>query len=268
MKQLIICIFALFFVFGGSASASPSRIISASPCFTEILFALNLESKVVGITRYCDNIKGAEKKEIVGDMNLNMEKVLSLKPDLVIAMPNGRGDNIRRLEAKGLKVLSMRCDTIGDFRSCVIKIGKEAGNYKKAEALLKELDGKFAALKSKTSKIRHSDRKRVFVEIWDSPLMTTGRKCHLSEMISIAGGRNAGDSIDGAFGSVGTEFLYEYGPDVIFLLNSHEIKNNWKPLKAVKSRKVFVLNPDDYARPSFRMPELAGKLYGMMYSDK
>lgn len=268
MKKIIVFLFISLLISCKFAYAGPSKIISASPCFTEILFALGLEEKVVGITKYCDNIKGSEKKKIVGDMNLNMEQVLSMKPDLVIAMPNGNGDNIKRLEAKGLKVLSMRCDTIDDFKKCVLKIGKEVGNYKKAEALINNMDRKFSILKKKTEKIKESDRKKVFVEIWDAPLMIPAKKCHISELITIAGGKHAGESIDSTFSSVGTEFLYSYNPDVIFLLKSHGIRKNWNKLDAVKNKRVFELNQNDYARPSFKMPDLALKLYEIMYSEK
>lgn len=258
--------FCLFFMIAsGAADAVPSRIVSASPCFTEILFALGVGDRVVGVTKYCDDIKGAEGKKIVGDMNLSLEAVVSLRPDLVIAMPNGKGDNVRILKSKGLNVISMRCDNLSEFRSCVRRIGEVTGSSKRASVLLSEMDSKIASLRAMSKRIDPAKRKRVFVEIWDSPLMTPGKRSHVSEIVSLAGGIGGGDSIDGVCGIVGTEFLYSFDPDVILLLNSRAPGRAWKGLRAVRDGKVFVLDHNRFARISFRMPDLALEIHRMLY---
>ena len=127
MKPVRIYFLVLLFyclIINISFAKTPQRIVSANPIFTHILYSLGAEKEVVGVTKYCKKPPQAQKKPKVGDMFLNYEAVLKLKPDLVIVMPAGNGDNVKKLKSLGLNVLSLRCDSIEDFKNCTLKIGK------------------------------------------------------------------------------------------------------------------------------------------------
>ena len=119
-----------------------------------------------------------------------------------------------------------------------------------------------------SSKIEKSKRKKIFVEIWDSPLMTCGKNSYISQLIEIAGGVNIGNSVDSASFNVGTEFLYKSNPDVIFLMTSEKPKSAWKRLKAVKNNAVYRLEPDSFAVMSFDMGKLALDIHNKIYFKK
>ena len=251
-----------------SFANTPKRIVSANPIFTHILYSLGAEKEVVGVTKYCKKPIEAQKKPKVGDMFLNYEAVLKLKPDLVIVMPAGNGDNVKKLKSLGLNVLSLRCDTIEDFKNCTVKIGKAIGKDKKAFILISNLNRDFEKVQKLSSKIDKSKRKKVFVEIWDSPLMTCGKNSYISQLIEFAGGINAGNSVESASFNIGTEFLYKFNPDVIFLMTSEEPKPAWKMLKAVKNKAVYRLEPDSFAVMSFDMGKLTLDIHNKIYGRR
>ncbi len=267
MFKIIVLFWSFLFLFSLSAvtEAVPLRIVSASPCFTEILYALGLEKNVVGVTKYCPNFAGADKKKIVGDMFLNYETIVSLKPDLVIVLPYGNGDNIKMLRAKKMNTLAMRCDTLEDFRKCVLKIASLCSRKELALKLLSDMDGKLEKLKLKVNSIPEASRKKVVVEVWDAPLMISAGHSYISEIIELAGGVNLGDSIDMPAAYVGIEFLYKVNPDVIFMMTLKKPASAWKRLKAVQNNRCYYIDPDEFARPSFKIPDLAWKIYYLTY---
>ena len=271
MKTLrIVFVILLFYglIINISFAKTPKRIISANPIFTDILYSLGSEKEVVGVTKYCKKPIEAQKKPKIGDMFLNYETILKLKPDLVIVMPAGNGDNVKKLKSLGLNVLSLRCDTIEDFKNCTLKIGKAIGRDKKASELIFNLERDFEKVKNLSNNIEKSKRKKVFVEIWDSPLMTCGKNSYISQLIEIAGGVNIGNSVDSANFNVGTEFLYKFNPDVIFLMTSEKPQPAWKRLKAVKNNTVYRLEPDSFAVMSFDMGKLTLDIHNKIYGNK
>lgn len=271
MKILKISFFVLLFnclIINISFAKTPKRIVSANPIFTNILYSLGAEKEVVGVTKYCKKPIEAQKKTKVGDMFLNYEIVLKLKPDLVIVMPAGNGENVKKLKSLGLNIVSLRCDTIEDFKNCTLKIGKAIGKDKKASELISNLNRDCEKVQKLSSKIEKSKRKKIFVEIWDSPLMTCGKNSYISQLIEIAGGVNLGNSVDSASFNVGTEFLYKSNPDVIFLMTSEKPKSAWKRLKAVKNNAVYRLEPDSFAVMSFDMGKLALDIHNKIYFKK
>ena len=271
MKILKIAFFILLFyciVINVTFATPPQRIVSANPIFTDILYSLGAEKEIVGVTKYCKKPPQAQNKPKVGDMFLNYETVLKLKPNLVIVMPAGSGENVKKLKSLRLNVLSLRCDTIEDFKNCTLKIGKAIGRGKKASELISNLNRDFENIQKLSSNIDKSKRKKVFVEIWDSPLMTCGKHSYISQLIEIAGGVNIGNSVDSASFNVGTEFLYKSNPDVIFLMTSQKPKPAWKRLKAIKNNAVYRLEPDSFAVMSFDMGKLTLDIHNKIYNKK
>ncbi len=168
---------------------SPQRIVSLAPGITETLYALNLDDKIVGVTTFCDWPAAARKKpQIGGFTNPSIEKIVSLKPDLIIATADGnRKDTVRQLERIGLPVyVTNPSDTNGIFRS-ILHIGEITNREKNARKLVEKLQKR---LNNITAQINHKSKPRVFFQIGLEPVITAGRGTLINEVIERAGGVN------------------------------------------------------------------------------
>src|SRR4051794_40773247 len=133
------------------AVAAPQRIISTAPAITEILFALGLGDRVVGVTTYCLYPPEAQKVKKIGTWeHPNIEEILALRPDLVIVQKTAVHSrtvfgNIR------LNVLEVQNNNFGDIRDAITKIGAAAGVPERARALVAKIDDKLAAVKQRVA---------------------------------------------------------------------------------------------------------------------
>ena len=244
--------------------AFAKRIVSTAPHITEILFALDAGNSITGVTKYCNYPEEAKTKEIIGDVNINMEKIIKLKPDLIIADSSFSSDNISRLKKRGFSVLTVKCSDLTSFRACVKDIANAVGKEKKAETLLNDFDKKLSLLSFKAKFVGR--KKRVFVEIWDSPLITAGKGTLIDELLDVSNAENIALNING-YARVGAEFVLKENPDVILLTTSRpdNLPSTWKNVSAVKTGQVFYIDNDLFARPSFRMIKACENIFDLLY---
>lgn len=265
----IIYIILLSLAFTIPAFSKNQRIISTSPHITEILFALGEEKNIIGVTKYCNYPKEAKSKEIIGDRNINIEKIIKLKPDLIIADSSFSSENIEILKKRKFNILTINCKNIKSFRDSVKKIAKETDSESKAKSLLKIFDRRISVINSKVKQATVSGKKRVFIEIWDSPLITAGKNTIINELLELSGGENIAIKTNG-YQRIGTEFVIKENPDAILLTTSkpETIPKSWKNLKAVKKGHVFYIDHDSFSRPSFRMLDSCEQIFKILYGKK
>jgi len=248
-------------------AGNPQRIVSLSPSNTEILFAIGAGDRVVGVTDFCnyppeviEKVKRGEIQRIGGYSTVNIEKVIALKPDLVLASyGNGLG-TIETLR-KYTKVLAFDPKDIKGIERSILAIGKATGNYENAEKLVKEME-------ERISKIKANERsgKKVVHIIWNDPIFVSGRETFIDEAISIAGGVNAFNFT--GWRAISVEDLIRANPDVIIVSSGsgmgggRDIVYDWvlsdnrlKNVNAVKNGKVFVIDSDIISRPGPRIVE-------------
>lgn len=128
--------------FGNKATIEeePMKIISLAPSNTEILFALELDEKIVGVTSYCDYPEEASEKQIIGSYGeFNLEKIIELEPDLVLLYGEGDEDENKILKEAGIKLLGFMPETIDEIRDDIEKIGKITAKGEKALELTSEM---------------------------------------------------------------------------------------------------------------------------------
>ena len=269
MKNSLIGIGLLFLLFSMPSFAINQKIISTSPHITEILFALGKGNSIVGVTKYCNYPKEAKSKEIIGDRNINIEKIIKLNPDLIIADASFSSDNIEILKKRKFNILIIDCTNIKYFRESIKKIARATKSEKRAQKLLADFDNKISALSSKVKKATKNSRKRVFIEIWDSPLMTAGNSTIINELLELSGGEYIAIKTTG-YSRIGTEFIIKENPDVILLTTSkpETIPKSWKNLKAVKTGDTFYIDHDSFSRPSFRMLDSCEQIFTFLYGKK
>jgi iron complex transport system substrate-binding protein len=196
----------------------PARIVSLAPNVTEILFALGLGGRVVGVTRYCDYPPEAARIEKVGGLvDPSIERVGALKPDLVLAF---RGNPVRLLEKMrnvGLPVFSLEPGlTLESLLGTVGTIGLVTGGEEAARALTAELAARIAAIEASVAGA--ADKPKVFLKLQGQGLWTCGRESYLDALIQRAGAVNIAGEIGKKWALLGREELLRQDPNVILIL--------------------------------------------------
>lgn len=242
-----------------SAAEKPQRILSLAPSITEILYALGLADRIVGVTRNCNYPPECAKKVRVGDIYLDYEQVIKLKPDLIVSEDTVRQEAAKKLKGLGFRVLSVRCRTLEDFKASLALIGQATQTEEESRRILAAMERTIQGVKDKIKAIPSSQRPRVFVEIWNEPLMTAGKGTIISELVELAGGVNIGNELGDGFPRLSQETLVSRNPDIIVLTTSaREDVLKRKPLKevkAVKGGRVYKIDPDILVRPSPRLTQ-------------
>jgi iron complex transport system substrate-binding protein len=176
----------------------PQRIVSLSPGNTEILFALGLDDKVVGVTEYCNYPLSAKNKPKVGGFStIDIEKVVSLEPDLVLASNIHSKTVIPALEKLGLTVVALTPTSLPQVLDSITLAGKITGQDKQASELVRTLRSRIEGITDETLTLPPNQVPRVLYITWHDPLMTAGTGTLANDVISSAGGQNIAFDISG-----------------------------------------------------------------------
>ena len=169
----------------------PQRIISLAPSNTEIIYALGLEDKLVGTTDYCDYPEAAKAKTRVASYTTpDMEKLIRLQPDLVIAEAIHEKTVLPALEKLGLTVIVMSATSIDVVLRDITLIGQINGKTKASAQLVTNLSQRIEAVTSKTEGLTPKERPKVLYVVWHNPIWTMGCNTFIDDLIYKAGGSN------------------------------------------------------------------------------
>ena len=172
-------------------SRLPQRIVSLAPSNTEILFALGLEDKIVGTTDYCDYPEAAKAKpRVAGYTTPDMEKLVSLEPDLILAEAIHEERLLPALDKLGLTVIVMSAKSIDVVLDDITLVGQINGKSKVAAQLVNDLTQRIEAVTSKTESLTPEKRLRVLYICWHDPIWTMGSETFIDDLIWKAGGVN------------------------------------------------------------------------------
>jgi iron complex transport system substrate-binding protein len=233
-----------------------------TPSNTEILFALGLSDKIVGVTSMCTYPPEAGKKPKVGDMKINVEKVISLKPDLVVAHKALNRKDVGKFESLGIPVVATDPKTIPDVISDIRLIGKQTGAQDKADKLAESMQDRITLIEKQAES---RAKRKVLVVVQTTPLWVAGPDTFVDEMVGYAGGENiAHDAISG-FNTFSSETAFARNPDVIVVTLPQdkaffEKSRIWQKTKAVRNHKVMLIDPDLIFRPGPRLVQGLEKL--------
>lgn len=231
----------------------PERIISLSPSNTEILFAIGAGERVVGVTEYCDYPEEALTRDKVGNfIQVDMEKVISLRPDLVIANPNLQESAVQQLRRAGIRVETVRGETIRDVVESIQLIGEWTGNTNEATELKERLERKREAI---LDLVPQEKPLRVFVEVWEYPLLTVGTESYLNDILVQLGAVNVAGNEARDYYGWDAEKLYASDPDVYLRVRAIGMGTegtNLPPilhaLRVKKEGKVILLEDNIFVR--------------------
>jgi iron complex transport system substrate-binding protein len=209
----------------------PQRIVSLAPSNTEIIYALGLEERLVGVTEWCDYPPEAQTKEKVGGYSdIDMEKVVSLEPDLVLAEDIHKQDVIPALERMGIPCFALVPHNLNEITNSVLVIGKLTGTGEKAQQIASDMQRRIEYVSEKTAGLKNNEKPRVMYVIWED-MMSVGVDTPIHEMITIAGGVNIVKGLEG-FPTLSLEEIIGSNPQVV-IANVEDYPGGDAPLQAV-----------------------------------
>src|SRR6266550_4779655 len=195
-------------------SKRPERIVSIGPSNTEFLFALGAGERVVGDDDFSDQPAAAATKDHVGGVKVNLEKVVSLKPDLIVTVKFSDG-TIEALSQTSATVIVVDPQGLADVTRTAALLGKAIGAD--GDGLAKDIQSKLDAVKAKTAS---APKVRVFDEEDASDLTklyTVGPGSFINDLITLAGGTNIAAAAKSAYPTISTEEVVKADPEVIVL---------------------------------------------------
>jgi iron complex transport system substrate-binding protein len=196
----------------------PERIVSLAPSNTEIIYALGLEDKLVGTTDYDDYPEAAKSKPRVANYTTpDLEKVVSVQPDLIIAEAIHEKTALPAMEQLGLTVIVTSAHSMDTILNDIKMIGDINGKSRAAQELVDSLNARIQAVTSKTDTLTPEQRPRVLYVIWHDPIWTMGGDTFTDDLIRMAGGVNIYSTDFTESRVVSLESIIEKDPQVILV---------------------------------------------------
>ncbi|MBS2968702.1 ABC transporter substrate-binding protein [Metabacillus sp. KIGAM252] len=258
----------------------PKEIVSLIPSNTEIVFSMGLGDKVVGVTDNDNYPEEALKKEKVGGMDINVEKIIGLQPDLVLAHESGAhnsADGLKQLKDAGIDVVVVNeAQSFEEVYESMEMIGKATGEVEKSEKMIDGMKKDLANIEEKAASIPDDRRKSVFVEVSPSPeIYTAGKDTFLNDILTTVGAKNAAAALSG-WPKMTEEAIVKLNPDAIVTTYGYYSpdpikqvmsRKGWESVAAIKNKAVFDVHSDKVTRPGPRLIEGVEELAHSIYPD-
>jgi iron complex transport system substrate-binding protein len=252
--------------------ARPTRIVSTAPSNTELLFAIGAGDRVTGVTSQCDYPPEARTRETVGDVRISLEKVASLRPDLVVAVADLQPDLIQRMRASGLPVLALDPYTWPRLFEAIELLGEATDARAGAAQVAAKLKATRDRVERATAGLTEAQRPKVFIEINDSPLMTPGPNTFISRLVTEAGGRDIATDAKAEWSTFNPEVVVARNPDVIITtvpagVGPIKRRQGWSSVNAVKEDRVYDIDPDIVSRAGPRLADGLMQMLRLLHPD-
>lgn len=242
-------------------NSPPKRIISLAPNVTEILYGLGLDEEVVGVTVHCNFPEKAKEKPKIGSyISIDFERVVSLKPDLIVATATGNTkDMVERLEKLGFPIYVIFPKKIQDIMQSVLNIGHIVNREKQAQEIIQTMQKRLNRILALTKGL---PRPRVFLQIGDAPLVTVGKGSFGDDLINLSGGENIAGDEKQMYPRLGIEEILKRSPEVIIISTMTPRGSyqkilidwsRWKTIPAVKDKRIHLVDSDLIDRASPRI---------------
>lgn len=254
----------------------PEAIVSLIPSNTEVAFALGLDDQIVGVTDNDDYPEEVSEKEKVGGMELNIEAILALEPDLVLAHETNDPDGIEQLEDSGLTVLTVSdAQSFDETYGTIEMISEATGTASKGEEIVTSMKEDLKDLEEKADEIDEEDMKKVFVEISPEPeIFTPGANTFQDEILSLIHAENIASDEEG-WVELNEEAIIEKNPEVIVVTYDYTddpvgdvlARDAWGDVDAIRDEEVIEVDANLVSRPGPRLVEGAETLAKAIYPE-
>lgn len=255
----------------------PARIVSLSPSNTEIVFALELADAVVGVTDYCNYPPEVEAKARVGGFSTpNLELILELEADLVLA-GSLHEELIPRLEEMGVPVLVLAPASLADVYASLMLVAEVTGSTERGEFLVADMKERVGRVQAVLGSLSEDEKVAVYYEVYSDPLMSAGAGTLISEIITLAGGRNIFADVAEQYPKVSAEIVVERQPQVILFPDYHgsaEImaeqmteRPGWESIPALRENRAYAVHDDAFGRPGPRVVDAIEQAARLFYPE-
>lgn len=230
-----------------------TRIVSLAPSFTQSLYYLDAQDNLVGCTSYCEAAKADNKEIVASAIKANIEKIISLKPDLVLASGLTDPKDTELLKKIGIKVETFRAPkSFQEICDQFIRMGELVGKTEKANALVKESKRTIQKIAEKS---KHNKSRKMFFQIGANPLFTVIPNTFMNDYMTLLGAENIAEGLK--YGSVTREFVIAKNPDYIFIVTmgivgeeEMNIWNRYSSLNATKKKHIYIIDSEIACQPT------------------
>ncbi|MCL2615523.1 MAG: ABC transporter substrate-binding protein, partial [Dehalococcoidia bacterium] len=258
----------------------PQRIVSLAPSNTEILFALGLGDKVVGNTFYCDYPVAAQDVTKVGGFSeIDIELVVTLEPDLILAEDIHKTNAIPALEGLGFTVFALVPHNLDEIMDSVITIGRLTGTVDEAKTIVADMKNRIENVTDKVSGLEDAQKPNVLHVLWaDAGIMSYGVNTPIYDVITKAGGVSLVQSGNG-FPTLSLEYVIAANPRVVicdvdssypggdYTLILMQSDERFKDIEARLSGCVYGIDADLTNRPGPRFVDALEWVSAMLHPD-
>lgn len=242
------------------------RIVSLSPANTEIIYFLELDHVLAGVTSYCNYPPEVNLKEVMGTLTeVDLERVVTLQPDLVLAGSLTSEEAVERMASFGLKVFVLNPETVEDVLDAMVDVARIAGIEPEGREKVDELSAVLQSVTRVTEGIPEAERPTVFHVIWHDPPWTVGRGTFIHQLIELTGGKNLAADLSG-YATLSLEELLRRRPEVITVVDNHGEADNLpyqflttdarlRHIPAVQEGRIYRVDSDVVSRSGPRVAE-------------
>ena len=250
-------------------SRAPQRIVSLAPSTTESLFAIGLAQRVVGVTNFCNYPEAAKAKPKVGGyVNLSVEKIVSLSPDLVVGTRGPSLDAVKQLRDLGVKVFMFDTETLGQVLGSVSTLGRLTGHTAQAAQVVGAFESTIASIQKRLGDLSEDQKPRVYFGSYKPPFFSPGTGTFLHDLVVLAGGRNIAAGAPIRWPQLSMEQIVAKNPDIIVCAfqpgkgmwvegntagDRFRERREWQQVNAVRNGRIHVANDDMFLRPTPRL---------------
>ncbi|MEI5908491.1 ABC transporter substrate-binding protein [Bacillus spongiae] len=255
--------------------AKPEKIVSIMPSITEILFAVGSGEEVVAGTDFDNYPEEAQNLEKIGGMEFNVEKIISLQPDLVLAPESGYAlgqTGLEQIEEAGIPVLVVDDATNFDEVYASIEfIGKATGHMEEASNIIEDMKTTLNELKEKASSIEEAEKKNVFIEVSGDPLFTVGTSTFMHEILMAISANNVVE--EEGWVELNEEKVVSLNPDVVITTYGEGAaeqvlaREGWQGVSAISNEEVYEVNSDLVSRPGPRLVQGVEEVAKVIYPE-
>ena len=240
---------------------NPQRVVALAPSITEIIYALGRENILKGVTLYSDFPPAAVSLPKVGSyVQLNLEKIVALKPDLCIAIKDGNPRVVaNRLESLKIPAYAVDPKNLETVMQTVLKIGSLLNADQRADLLVQRMRSRVFKVKSRVATVGYHPR--VFFQIGISPIVSVGTHTFIHELIVLAGGKNLAQG-PVAYPRFSREQVLALSPEVFIITSMaraaafEKVKagwSRWPDMPAIRDQRIFLEDSNFFDRPTPRL---------------
>lgn len=235
-------------------ATTPKRIISLAPSVTKSLYILEAEDLLVGCTSFCLLNQPEDAQVVASAVQVNLERSIILKPDLVIASSLTNPETLKSFSKMGIETLMLPYSkSFDDLCSQLQQLGEKIGKKEMADEIVASSKQKIEELRKRIPQT--SKKPNLFLQIGANPLFTVVPNTFMQDFIDFAGGVNIASNLK--IGSITREKVLVSNPDVIFILlmgtlsaDEQQTWERYKHMSAVKSKKIFVMDQEKTCSPT------------------